>query len=86
MSETTVARRFGIVFTLPADLLETYEGFQHGLLEKNGKEGACRLPIPATFVLDQHGVIQLAYVDEDYTRRLDPKIVIDKLRELRQRS
>jgi peroxiredoxin len=56
------------------------------LLGKNGKEGACRLPIPATFVLDQHGVIQLAYVDEDYTRRLDPKIVIDKLRELRQRS
>lgn len=82
----TVARRFGIVFTLPADLLETYEGFQHGLLEKNGKEGASQLPIPATFVLDQHGVIQLAYVDEDYTRRLDPKIVLDKLRELSQRS
>lgn len=66
----TVARHFGIVFTLPADLLETYEGFQHGLLEKNGKEDASQLPIPATFVLDQHGVVQLAYVDEDYTRRL----------------
>ncbi|WP_263365522.1 peroxiredoxin-like family protein [Edaphobacter bradus] len=82
----TVARRFGIVFTLPADLLETYEGFQHGLLEKNGKVGASQLPIPATFVLDQHGVIQLAYVDADYTRRLDPEIVLDKLRELSQRS
>lgn len=80
----TVAQRFGIVFTLPTDLLEAYETFQHGLLEKNGRDGATELPIPATFVLDPQGVIQLAYVDEDYTRRLDPEIVLDKLRDLNE--
>jgi peroxiredoxin len=78
----TVARQFGIVFKLPADLLATYEAFQHGLETMNGKDGAMELPIPATFVLDRDGVIQLAYVDEDYTRRLDPEIVLDKLRQL----
>lgn len=68
----TVARRFGIVFKLPADLLATYEAFQHGLETMNGKDGSTELPVPATFVLDRSGVVQLAYVDEDYTRRLDP--------------
>lgn len=78
----TVARRFGIVFRLPANLLATYEAFHHGLATMNGKDGATELPIPATFVLDRNGVIQLAYVDEDYTRRLDPEVVLDTLRQL----
>ncbi|MDE1161355.1 MAG: peroxiredoxin-like family protein [Acidobacteriaceae bacterium] len=77
-----VARRFGIVFTLPNDLLETYNQFQHGLAMMNGETGATELPIPATFVLDRSGIIKLAYVDEDYTRRLDPEIVLDTLRQL----
>jgi peroxiredoxin len=79
-----IARRFGIVFTLPEDLLDIYEGFQHGLKEMNGEEGAAELPIPATFVLNRNGVVQLAYVDEDYTRRLDPEVVLERLQELRR--
>jgi peroxiredoxin len=81
-----VARRFGIVFTLPEDLLEAYEAFQHGLRKINGEDGATELPIPATFVLDRSGVIRFAFVDEDYTRRLDPEFLLDKLRELQHRS
>lgn len=77
-----IARRFGIVFTLPPDLLATYEGFQHGLHRMNGEQGATELPIPATFVLDRSGVVQLAYVDEDYTRRLDPEVILNKLQQL----
>ena len=50
----------------------------------NGEDGATELPMPATFVLDRNGVIQLAYVDEDYTRRLDPEVVLDKLQQLRR--
>jgi len=78
----TVARRFGIVFTLPKDLLETYEGFDHGLRDMNGNDGATDLPMPATFVLDRDGTIQLAFVEEDYTQRLDPEIIIDTLEKL----
>lgn len=77
-----VARRFGIVFTLPEDLLKAYETFKHGLNEMNGQAGGTELPIPATFVLDRRGVIQLAHVDEDYTRRLDPELVLDMLHTL----
>ena len=81
-----IARRLGITFTLPTDLLETYEGFNHGLRDMNGEEGATELPMPATFVLDRDGVIRLAFVEEDYTQRLDPEVIVDKLQQLAQRS
>jgi peroxiredoxin len=80
----TVARRFGIVFKLPEDLLETYTEFNHGLADMNGKEGASGLPMPATYVLDQSGTIRLAFVDEDYTKRLDPDTIVMTLRNLRR--
>lgn len=77
-----VARRFGIVFRLPDELLETYQAFHHGLFDINGEAGASELPIPATYVLDRAGIIRLAYVEEDYTKRLDPQTVIEALRSL----
>jgi peroxiredoxin len=77
-----VARRFGIVFKLPDDLLETYEAFNHGLKGINGDEGATELPIPATYVVDRSGIIRLAFIDEDYTKRLDPQTILATLREL----
>jgi peroxiredoxin len=80
-----VARRFGIVFTLPEELLQAYESFHHGLRKMNGEDGATELPIPATLVLDRNGVIRFAFVDEDYTRRLDPEFVLGKLQKLQHR-
>jgi peroxiredoxin len=77
-----VARRFGIVFPLPDELLETYKAFNHELLVVNGEEGSTELPIPATFVLDKSGTVQFAFVDEDYTKRLDPDTIVDTLRPL----
>jgi peroxiredoxin len=77
-----IARRFGIAFRLPDELLETYEGFNHGLEKKYGKEGALELPMPASFVLDKKGAVRLAFVDEDYTKRLDPEVILATLRRL----
>jgi peroxiredoxin len=77
-----IARRFGIVFRLPNDLLDAYKAFNHELLVMNGEEGSTELPIPATFVLDKSGTVQFAFVDEDYTKRLDPDTIVDTLRSL----
>lgn len=77
-----IARRFGIVFKLPDDLLGTYKAFNHGLSDVNGEEGATELPIPATYVLDRSGIIRLAFIEEDYTKRLDPQIILEALRNL----
>jgi peroxiredoxin len=34
------------------------------------------LPLSATYVLDQNGVIQFAFAKEDYTLRAEPKHVL----------
>ena len=52
------------------------------LVEINGEAGAAQLPIPPTFVLDKSGVIRLAFVEEDWSTRVDLDIVVDTLRGL----
>jgi len=74
-----VAKSFGIAFTLPDDLLALYKRFKHGLDDVNGEHGAAQLPIPATFVIDQNGIVRLAFVVEDYYQRLDPDAVLEAL-------
>jgi len=77
-----VAKRFGIVFTLPTALVHANKAMGRDLVEINGEAGAVQLPMPATFVLDKSGVISLAFVEEDWSKRLDPDIIIDTLRGL----
>jgi peroxiredoxin/transcription elongation GreA/GreB family factor len=77
-----VAKDFGIVFTLPVALVHANKAIGRDLVEINGEAGAAQLPMPATFVLDTGGVIRLAFVEEDWSKRLDPDIVVDTLRGL----
>jgi len=53
--------------------------------EKTGPRG-CVLPIPATYVLDNTGLIVLSYLDGDHTARLDPTEIIVALTHLRTRA
>jgi peroxiredoxin len=78
------AKRFGIVFTLPTVLVEANRATGRDLVEINGEAGAAQLPMPATFVIDKSAVIRLAFVEEDWSKRLDPDIVVDTLRGLRK--
>jgi len=77
-----VAKCFGIVFTLPTALVDANKEMGRDLAEINGEAGAAQLPMPATFVLDKSGVIRLAVVEEDWSKRLDPDIVVDTVRGL----
>ncbi|HTV39185.1 MAG TPA: peroxiredoxin-like family protein [Candidatus Sulfotelmatobacter sp.] len=78
-----VARQFGIVFELSRELLELYRQFGHPLEKANGVGGGKELPVPATVLVDRKGIIRLAHVDADYTRRLDPEDVIETLKMLK---
>jgi peroxiredoxin len=77
-----VAKCFGIVFILPTALVDANMAIGRDLVEINGEAGAAQLPMPATFVLDNSGVIRLAFVEEDWSKRLDPDIVVETLRGL----
>jgi peroxiredoxin len=78
----TVARRYRLVFRVPDTTRLIYQQqFGLDLPAFNGDE-SWELPIPGTFLLDQQGTVRLAFVDVDYTHRLEPFALLAGLREL----
>ena len=73
-----VARQFGLVLRFVDELQATFEKMGIKLPEYNGDD-AWELPIPATYVIDPNRTITLAYVDADYTTRLEPGDILDNL-------
>ena len=76
-----VARSYGLAFQLADLLIPIYRDFGIDLPSHNDA-GAWELPIPGTFVLDRDGIVRLAFVDPDYTTRLEPAAILDALRAL----
>ena len=76
-----VARDFGIVFKLTGKMQEIYKNFGIDLPTANGDQ-SFELPIPATYVVAQNGIVSFALIDADYTNRLDPETIIAELRKL----
>ncbi len=75
------ARAFGLVFTLAEKLRPIYADFGIDLPEYNGNN-SFELPIPATYVIGTDGIIEHAFVDADYTRRMEPADIITVLTRL----
>ena len=76
-----VAREFGLVFKLSDRKQEIYKSFGIDLETANGDQ-SFELPVPATYVSDNKGIVQYAFIDADYTNRLDPEIIIAELKKL----
>jgi peroxiredoxin len=77
----TVAKAYGLDFTLPDYLQADYRELGHPLSRFNGTDQNS-LPIPGTFVIDPTGVVRYAYVNANYMYRADPAAVIAALRTL----
>ena len=76
-----VAKTFGLVHELPADLRKVYLSFGIDLEKFNGDD-SWTLPMPGRFILDQQGTILSADVNPDYTKRPEPTDIIDILKAL----
>lgn len=74
-----VARDFGLVFTLPADVGEVLRKTGRALPDFNGDE-SWELPLPATYVIGQDRHVTLASIEVDYRTRLDPADIVNALR------
>jgi peroxiredoxin len=74
-----VARRYGLVFRVADAVQAAMKGLGIDLAQHNGDE-SWELPVPGTFVIAKDGSIRLAYVDADYTRRLEPSEILAALR------
>ena len=76
-----VAEKFGLAFTLPADLQELYRTFGIDLQRYNGDD-SWRLPMPARFLIDQKGIIRDVVVNVDHRDRTDIETTMAALKEL----
>lgn len=76
-----VARQFGLAFAVADVLRPIYKHIGADLPAYNGDE-SWELPIPGTYVIAKDGTIKLAFVDADYTHRLEPTAILDCLRSL----
>jgi peroxiredoxin len=73
-----VGRAFGLVYEFSDELKSAYQGFGLDIPAKNGAD-EWSLPIAATFVIRQDGIIAYAYTDADYRDRADPQDVLAML-------
>ena len=77
-----VARQFGLVFTIDEAVRGAHKQVGADLPGFNGTD-AWELPMAGTFLVDQSGTVRLAFVHPDFTRRLDPSVIIARLNELK---
>lgn len=74
-----VAERYGLVFKLTDEVAGHYNKF-FSMADYNGADSASNeLPIAATYVIDQTGKIVYSFLDEEYTKRAEPKDIIKAL-------
>ena len=76
-----VARRYGLVFALSEAARPLYTAVGSDLPAYNG-DALWELPVPGTFVMAPDGTVRLAFVDPDYTHRLEPAAILAALRDL----
>jgi peroxiredoxin len=77
--ENRVARRFGLVYRLPAALQEAYERLGIDLPAYNGSR-SFELPVPATYVIAPSGRILYAFVSRDDAERPRASEILAALR------
>ena len=76
-----IAGDYGLIMTVPETLRPLYLQWGIDLPAANGDESH-QLPVPATYVIDSSGVIRAAYVEKDYTKRMEPEDIIVALQAL----
>ncbi|MEK2606196.1 peroxiredoxin-like family protein [Burkholderia arboris] len=70
-----IARSFGLVFSLASDIRPIYRDLGVDLPDFNG-DASYELPLAATYVIGKDGSVAYAFVDSDYTRRLEPAEIV----------
>jgi peroxiredoxin len=77
-----VARRYGIVFAVSAELDAVQRGFGIDLAKSNG-DTSNELPAPSVFVIGQDRKVAFSRVDPNWTVRVEPAAILGSLEALR---
>ena len=76
------ARKYGIVYKLPANIRSLYEkGGFIDLASYNGDD-SMELPLAVTYIIGSDGIIKYAYLNSDYRQRAETADVLAALLKL----
>ncbi|MDO6758680.1 peroxiredoxin-like family protein [Tamlana sp. 2_MG-2023] len=78
--DAKVATQYGVAWKVPEFLAEHMRVDRNLDLDKINNGDGSILPIPATFILDTHGIVVWRYVDVDYRTRSEPDDIIEALK------
>jgi peroxiredoxin len=74
-----VSLSYGVIFSVPDSTKDYLRGRGVDLSDRHGTR-SWMLPMPATFIVDQDGVVRHAFVVPDFTRREEPSALLEALR------
>lgn len=73
-----LAKIYGLVFELPEPHKKLFELMKFDIEKANG-DNSFTFPDPATYIIGTDGVIQWAFVPNNYRKRAEPEEIIQKL-------
>jgi peroxiredoxin len=77
-------KAYGVVYKRTKELAESYQdGFD---LHRYNGDSSDQLPLAATYIIDQKGVIIYAFLDAEYRNRAEPSEMIKVLKSLKIKS
>ena len=79
--DLAIAMTFGIVFRTPPLYVELLRRRGIDLAERSGNP-AWLLPVPATFLVGQDGIVLRSWVNVDFTQRTEPTEILQALSQL----
>jgi len=79
-ADATAAEAFGIAFTVPDELVQTYKEKYHIDIEAASGRTHHKLPHPSVFVVGTDGTIHFTHTNEDYKVRLEPEKMLEAAR------
>ena len=77
-----IARQYGIIMDVPEFMRPIYLEWGIDLPKTNGDD-TWELPVPATYIIDSDGNIISAYINKNYTERMEPSDIIKTLETLK---
>jgi peroxiredoxin len=80
--DAKVATQYGVAWEVPEFLSEHMRVGRKLDLETINNGNGSILPIPATFILGQDGIVKWNYVNVDYRTRSEPEEIIEALKKL----
>jgi peroxiredoxin len=73
-----LAHRYGLDFSVEQPVREVYQQLGFPLPAYNGDD-TWALPVPGAFVIGTDGTVRLSDANPDFTRRLEPRLILESL-------